>query len=106
MIVRALELLDGELGGHPSPAVTVTAKLTVETTVVVAQEVTVPPEQCEHIADEGSEALAVPDVLVLAPDVDERDIDEVVELEPLEDVVEAEEGRPHSSRLWPFGGLS
>jgi hypothetical protein len=88
------EVTDNEPEEHPSPAVTVTGTLTVDITVVVAQEVTVDTAgHCEVEVTVDESFVPVP-VVSLDPELDE------VEDGPPEIVVVAvPPGRPHSSRL-------
>lgn len=109
-------LCDGEV--HPSPrSVTVTAKLTVDNTVVVAHEVTVAfVPHSPSLVDEGPELVPVPLVVLGVEDSDVEEVGEVGapdELGPPEDAVkddvedvddpedELVVGTPHSSKLWP-----
>ena len=110
-------LCDGEV--HPSPrSVTVTAKLTVDNTVVVAHEVTVAfVPHSPSLVDEGPELVPVPLVVLGVEDSDVEEVDDLGppdELGPPEDAVkddvedvndpedELVVGTPHSSKLWPF----
>lgn len=90
----------GEDGVHPSPrAVTVTAKLTVDTTVVAPQEVTVAFTQLSPSrVDEDSGRGPVPLGVLEFEDSDaEEDAEDFEDFEDAAD--ELVTGRPHSSRL-------
>jgi hypothetical protein len=107
--------LDWDTDEHPVPsAVTVTvvtAMLVMDTTVVVAHEVTVDARHFEVVSEPVDVPLVVVSRVVVELGVEESDVEDEV-LEPLVDVAElvvddeVDCGTPHSSKLWPFSTVS